>query len=263
MLKDEVALAIVMHNTPEAVARAVSSAALPPEQVIIVSNGSCDEADAEIGETAPGVSFIQVRPQRGLTYAWNIGLRLPAQVVWPTLPTWTVIANDDVVFDADWLAKLAAGIAEHPSALHIGMAYPSSRYSCFAIHRDLVRKIGWFDERFTGIYYEDEDWHLRLSEYSQCPPGTRAQESDPEGIFAIAGCALHDHDLRAADAKRFGRQGGLSRTANRDFFLKKWRRVDEGGWASKGKVDGVYMTLERALPEIEWYPRDLLGGKME
>ena len=263
MKPEQFALLIVTNDTPTAAIRAALSSALPQGRIIIASNASCDEADAAIKSALPGASLIPVLPERGLTYCWNIGLRLPFEAKWEPLPEWLVIANDDVVFDSDWLCEFESGFIACPNALHIGMAYPSNRYSCFAVHRDLVRKIGWFDERFVGIFYEDEDWHLRLSEYAKCAPGTRVHEDDEDGIFAIIDCALHDHGFTIADRKRFGKTGTLSRAANENFFLDKWRRAATGGWASKGKVCGEHGNFERVLPEIEWYPRELLGGTME
>jgi hypothetical protein len=262
MTESEIALLVVTKDAPRSVAGAVRSSRLPPSRVIVVSNDSCDAANAEIAKSLPGITLVKLHPARGLTYCWNIGLRRPAEAKWSPQPTWTVVANDDVVFDADWLRKMSNGIAEHPHALHIGMAYPKNRYSCFVVHRNLIRSIGWFDERFTGMFYEDDDWHFRLCEYARCAPGTRVSERDKNGVFAVVPCVLHDHAAnraRAKDRARFGFKTSLSKAPNKEFFYKKWKRVEKGGWLGKG-LPG---NFKRRLHEVEWYPMALLGGALK
>lgn len=256
MTDARIALMVLTHNAPLCAVGAVRSSRLPPERVIVASNGSCDKADAEVAKALPGITLVKVRPERGISHCLNIGLRLPAQAKWPVQPEWTILANDDIVFDNDWLAKFVAAVAAHPNALQINLAYPRNSYSCMAIKRDLVRKIGWWDERFTGMFYEDDDWHLRLCEYAECAPGKRVHEKDTSGIFARAKCALHDHGLRRKDRENYRATGGLSKAPNQKFFYEKWAVVGKGGWQGKG-LPGLFA---RRLTEIEWYPRVLLGG---
>jgi len=260
MKESQVALMVLTKDAPQSAIRTVRSARLPHERVIVVSNGSCREADAEIAKALPDLAeFVRVRPARGLAHCLNIGIRLPAQRKWRPQPAWSVLTQDDVEFDRDWFARFGAGVAKHPAARHINLAYPRNRYSCMAIHRDLVLKMGWWDERFIGMFYEDDDWHLRLCECVGCAPGTRVHEKDKAGIFAIVQCARHDaalHNARAKDRARFQFVNTLSKAPNEAFFYKKWKRVETDGWCGKG-LPGRFA---RALPEVEWYPRALLDG---
>lgn len=259
MTGSQVAISILTKDAPQSTADAVRSSGLPQGQVIVVSNGSCDEADAELQRALPEVTLVRVRPARGLAFCLNVGLRLPAEAKWEPRPEWTVLANDDILFDADWFAKLGVGVDAHPNALHVNMAYPRNSYSCVAIRHDLVPKMGWWDERFTGMFYEDDDWHLRLCEYARCAPGTRVHESDEDGVFAAVKCALHDkgrHRRRATDRARFSFVNTLSKAPNEKFFYEKWARVEKDGWCGKG-LPGRFA---RRLPEVEWYPRSLLKG---
>ena len=262
MTASQIALAVVTCNAPKSAIRTVQSARLPNERVIVVSNGSCNAADAEIAKALPDLAeLVRVRPARGLSHCLNVGLRLPAQRKWNPQPEWAVLTQDDIEFDADWLAKLTAATKEHPHALQINMAYPKNTYSCIAVHRNLVLNIGWWDERFTGMYYEDNDWHLRLCEHAKCAPGTRVSEKDKNGIFARTKCALHGgrlHAARAKDRARFGFKSVLSKSANEKFFAQKWARVEQGGWQHKG-LPGLFA---RRLPEVDPYPRSLLVGKV-
>jgi GT2 family glycosyltransferase len=258
----QIALMILTKDAPQSTIQAVRSSRLPQGQVIVVSNGSCAEADAELGKALPGIHLVKLHPNRGISYCWNIGVRLPAEQKWPVQPRWTILANDDVEFDADWLAKLGAGVAKHPNVRHIAMAYPKNRYSCFAVHRDLIRKVGWFDERYMGMFYEDDDWHLRLCEYAKCPAGERVHEKEKSGVFRIVECVLHDHALnkaRTKDRARFKFTATLRKEPNKKFFYEKWAVVKKGGWQGKG-LPGLFA---RRLPEVEWHPMALLGGALK
>lgn len=259
MTESGLVLSVLTHNAPQATAALVRSAGMPPQRVIVVSNASSDAANAALAEALPQATIVKVQPARGIAFCYNVGLRLPAEQGWAPQPEWTILANDDTLFDRDWFATFRAAMAAHPNALQINLAYPKNSYSCTAIHRDLIRGIGWFDERFTGMFYEDDDWHLRLCEYAKCPPGARVHESNRGGIFARVKAALHDHKLRAKDRANYPKTGGLSKAPNKAFFYKKWAVVEEGGWQGKG-LPGLFA---RRLPEVEWYPRALLGGALE
>ena len=263
MTAGQLFLSVITCNAPQATIRTVQSSRLPHNRVIVVSNGSCNAADAEIAKALPDIAeLVRVRPARGLTHCLNVGIRLPAQRKWHPQPEWTILTQDDVEFDADWLAKLTAAMADRPTAMQFNLAYPKGSYSCLALSLDLVRKMGWWDERFPGMFFEDDDWHLRLSELSNCPPGTRVHEKDKGGIFARVKCARHDkglHQARNKDRARFGFKTALSKEANRKFFYQKWQRVAVGGWQDKG-IPGLFV---RRLPEVDPYPRALLGGRLQ
>ena len=258
MTDRQIVLSVLTQNAPQATAALVRSSGLPHERVIVVSNASCDAANAELKAALPAATVIRVQPARGIAFCYNVGLRLPAEQGWKPQPAWTILANDDVLFDRDWLKTFTKAVAAHPHALQINLAYPKNSYSCTAIHRDLVRKIGWFDERFTGMFYEDDDWHLRLCEHTKCGWGERVHEKQRDGIFARAKCALHDHGLRARDRERYGSARSLSKAPNERAFFQKWARVEREGWCGKG-LPGRFA---RRQPEVEWYSRAPLGGAM-
>ena len=258
MTESDVALAVLTYDAPQAAIALVRSSGLPHERVIVVSNDSCEGANAELRKALPAASIVKLHPAHGVAFCYNVGLCLPAWEPWVPQPQWTILANDDVLFDADWLAKFKTAIAEHPAALQINLAYPKGSYSCMAIRRDLIRKIGWWDERFTGMFYEDDDWHLRLCEYAKCAPGKRVHETDKNGIFARIKAARHDRGLRAKDRQRYQSPAKLSKAPNERFFYQKWARVEKDGWCGKG-LPGRFA---RRLPEVEWHPRALLGGVM-
>ena len=237
----KISVGIVTRNGPVATTRAALSAAVGSDDILVVNNDCTAAHKAALHKTLDGIAtFINFDVPTGLAKCWNT-------IVLAAKHDWVVISNDDVKFDADWVATLERCMAECPNALHVGIAYPTNNYSCFAIHKSLIEKIGWFDERFTDYYMEDDDWHLRLSEFAKEHVGRAWTAGRRDGVFAS--CDAANHDRRFQDT---GSGGGLSKTANAEFFHKKWESCDDGWWM-KGKIDGRYLKMRRKLPEIDWH----------
>ena len=102
-----------------------------------------------------------------------------------------------------------------------------------------------FDEAFTGIYYEDEDWWLRL------------QEARKRVRFVDA--VRHDSTLRAKDRAIHHTVLDLSSEANRAAFMAKWRPAvgDEPAFSLKGDLGGCKRVV-RNRPEHEWHTHERL-----
>lgn len=83
-----------------------------------------------------------------LTRAWNTAIGMSST-------DWTLISNDDVMFDNDWFETF---LAHHEE----GVVWHGASH-CFLIHRDCIRKVGWFDEGFLGMYFEDLDYVRRMN----------------------------------------------------------------------------------------------------
>ena len=98
---EQIVLGIVTKDAPQSTIQAARSSGLPQERVIVISNGSCEAAETEMAEELPDATFVRVHPERGLTHCWNQAVVVPAAAAWVEQPLWTVIANDDVVFDTD------------------------------------------------------------------------------------------------------------------------------------------------------------------
>ena len=217
---------------------AAHSAAAGSDDVIVVNNDCTAEHNAAMRSMLAGaVRFIDFDTGMGLTKCFNAIIRTARH-------NWVVISNDDVRFNRDWLQTLEDCRRECPKAMHINMAYPKSTYACFALHKLLIAEIGWFDERFTGVYMEDDDWHVRLSEFQGEDVGIAWRAGRRDLVFAMCRAVYHASELRDP-----GSGGGLSKTANAKFFYKKWEACDDG-WQMKGKPEKV----RRTLPEVAWYP---------
>ena len=77
-----------------------------------------------------------------------------------TSPTeYMVLVNDRCVVPYEKLVKLI-GLMEEGQYAFASLW----NVACMAFSKELVRKIGWFDERYTLGGYDDNDWFLRLKE---------------------------------------------------------------------------------------------------
>jgi hypothetical protein len=128
-------------------------------------------------------------------------------------------------------------------------------WSHFVISTNIVKKVGWFDERFLGIGYEDTDYALRL-----------ALTGIPLGDVRIHG--LHDCSAPPDDASwaqisdiTLGKYSQI----NRDFFQRKWG-IPENEHISEQdflKIKAVgHAWLIRPAPDLaevpEFYPLSCL-----
>jgi hypothetical protein len=85
----------------------------------------------------------------GVATSWNIIIKGN-----PFASHW-ILLNDDIVFPAGSLAKLADEARLNTDKIVI----PSiARFSAFSIGEGVIAQLGLFDEQFYPMYYEDTDY---------------------------------------------------------------------------------------------------------
>ena len=149
-----------------------------------------------------------------LTRVWNWAIAMAKT-------DWVLICNSDVEFKKGWLEKFQ-------SQEHMGQGLVHNHFYAFFINKEAVRRVGWFDERFTDGYYEDLDYVRRL----YCAGLPWIMDSFVNEI---------EHQHRA-DAPRF------PSVVNPVWYQKKWgdmKRFNELSISHCGQA------LE---PEHNWYP---------
>ena len=98
---------------------------------------------------------------RGLSVLWNTGIRMAGGQS-------TLILNDDLLVMSETI------IQDVQELFHLsrqkGLVVYNNHWSVFAISRECINRVGWFDENLLGIGEEDGDYELRyLQEYSMLP----------------------------------------------------------------------------------------------
>lgn len=187
----------------------LSAQTRPPDQIIVVDNGSND-ATPLVAREWP-VDLVVFPENRGFAVAVNEGIKR-------SNGDWLLIVNNDVVLEPDWLERLlASAIAENASFAvgkllrpdplrHVdgswdlvsraayawrcgygkpdGSVWSERRRISFApmtaavFHRDVFNRIGLLETRFES-YYEDVDF------------GIRCKLAGIIGIYEPAAIALH------------------------------------------------------------------------
>jgi GT2 family glycosyltransferase len=168
--------------------------------------------------------------QRGVTAAWNLGWQQARGEI-------LVFLNNDTLSTGPWLSTLTAPL-RNGEALMAGVSWRRERHLpagvfprvlpsrddeetsrppmllagwCFAIRRDLLDRLGGFDERFR-LYFSDTDLQCRLL------AGVDAPE---RCLHMVPGLAVHHLGHQSTS-----RLPSRNRWWHEDHqqFLAKWRR---------------------------------------
>lgn len=140
----------VVHEQEDMVNRAIQSAranagASDVELFIRVWDNSRHPLDIK---GADDIRWNRFNPSLSRVWNWAIA---------QSESEWVMVCNEDLFFKPGWLSMLEAEMEGNPDAEWFG---PSR---CFLFKKSLISKVGWFDERFTGITYEDLDYVRRMN----------------------------------------------------------------------------------------------------
>lgn len=175
-----------------------------PERFMVVDNG---------GSLAPGEALrclaldIHVPGENlGCARSWN----LMARHVLLTDDDALLIAADDVLFEPDTIGS-ALRVMEDGD---FDFVTPEpGGFSCFLVRKRLFEKVGWFDEQFWPAYYEDNDFHRRMT-LSGITSEARAPGRYVHVNNGSQTVASFSRDERMEHHRRFD--------SNRDRYVAKW-----------------------------------------
>jgi glycosyltransferase involved in cell wall biosynthesis len=228
-------------------------------EIVVVDDGAAD-ATAAVVAARPDVRHVAHGETRGLNAARNTGLREAEAAL-------VAFVDDDVLVPPGWLGALVEGARRHPRAdafggpirarfegrtprgcgreeppittLDLGAEdreAPVAWGANFAVRREAVERIGWFDERIVRPHGDEEEWLERL----HASGGT---------IVYLAEAGL-DHRRTAEDA----RLAPLARAAyarGRAARASDRRRARAPSLRSELRVLGgcVWHTARRGCPQ--------------
>ncbi len=141
-----------------------------------------------------------------------------------------LILNDDCQMGSDFRREFEAQKGNREWFLI------NETYSHFMTSKNVVRKVGWFDERFKGIGHEDGDFSRRCAIVGypydvsiDCSSLKNLKTESREVSYMNTG-NLKQRDLlrklkNYINRERSGRSGNYA-TYNEYFFRKKWQHAD-------------------------------------
>jgi len=159
-------------------------------EIIIIDNGSTDETNTEVNRMIiDGRRIVLLKQDRnlGVAKAWNIGLRQASG-------EYIIIMNNDLLIPKNFIKNYVTCFEKNPDVyainpIHTDFRVPENFWKkssemadqplnivttwgiagfCFGIRRTVVEKIGFFDEQFGMMCYEDRDYMRRMKEAGLC-----------------------------------------------------------------------------------------------
>lgn len=136
-------LACPILNRPDLLTSMLTSIDEPVGRVYVIDNG-------DVVTDSDGCYVVKPGANLGVAASWNLAIK--ANIDAP----WWLFVNADVIFGPGNLAGLAQEMAD-PSAKVVCLL----GFAAFAVNAAAIDQVGWFDENFAPMYYEDTDWCRR------------------------------------------------------------------------------------------------------
>ena len=191
------------YDRLEAMLDSVSASTVKPDQIIIIDNGRKllykpflfrhNNLDIYIPQTNLGVAG-----------SCNQALRM--------VKDWWFHCNDDVELEATLIEKMVAAIElDTTSTMFIPDYGVGSAFSVFMMHKRIIDGIGWWDESFFPIYFEDNDFGYRMN-----LAGIKRR--------VVEGCKYHHHTSSSVKGLPPDQQEMHHQNFRKlqDYYISKW-----------------------------------------
>ena len=163
------------------------------------------------------VRLINNYKNQGVARSWNQCIRFANNKN-------VLICNDDLKFEQGWFNKIVKLRNEND---YEWIGHPS----CYMFNKNLLKSVGYYDERFTEGGWEDDDYRIRMQQ-------ANVKFFEEKGLLAF--------NIKAGKiGTRPERYIFDNRNYNKFIFEKKWQKV--------GKV---FIRNKGWKEEINWYPKD-------
>jgi tetratricopeptide (TPR) repeat protein len=203
--------------------------ALKPDRYLVVDNGGeFTPTPSVLRALARGarVSVLAAGENLGVAASWNAILREAGGPV--------VISNDDVTLGPETIARLcgADGVGRHAFVIAEGPPHANG-WCLFAQTPDCTGRVGYYDDGFYPAYYEDTDYHRRMT---------------LAGVEAFRLPTDHAHEGWAT-IKREGHDGPTYRGQQKclEYYVRKWGGAP-GAERFERPFDGRGPALPAAIP---------------
>lgn len=182
----------------------------PDKEIVCILNGHPD-ATLQIGYlkkvTAflaqfPNVRYLSYERHQPLSKAFNWLLMM-------SFAPRMLILNDDLNLNLLFRADLEKALAENPNFFII-----NNSWSHFVISKEIVKKIGWFEERLAGTGQEDGDYSVRMQN-----AGVEIKHAKALGIINYV---APQKNAGWREISAVSKTSGKYSEGNEQFFYKKY-----------------------------------------
>ncbi|MDF1559925.1 MAG: hypothetical protein P1P83_06935 [Bacteroidales bacterium] len=189
----------------------------PGTQITVIANGHylAEEQNEFLGKFdtfCAGFSNVEhegYSDPRGLSFLWN-------RIIQRSSSDNILILNDDIMIRAGFRR-----FVEESGILDVPVATINASWSHFRISRAVVEKVGLFDEGFTEIGGEDDDYLARMA-----LEGLQAQNITTGTLASRSKRRMKAPRLNSYGKDMTKEAGGYS-TLNTEYLLSKWETSDE------------------------------------
>jgi hypothetical protein len=236
------AIYIVTYNRPkvlnESIRQYLDSLAFVP-RITVISNHSNCRIDDDL-KNYVRLIFNNLRPDESwgyLTRNWNqcfqFGLRECE---------WLLCSQDDVIIKPGWF--------ELVNSANFDFYLAPLGDTRFLLNRSAFRRVGWFDERFTGVGFHEHDYLIRV--LSLIPESATIVDDHRQKIrHNPIGLEKYWLQPEADNFVKFKQRGGRTQAKFQNIYRQKFFQEKWGTHPFK-KVIGLHPY--RLPAEIDWYP---------
>lgn len=139
-------LAVPVLNRYDLLINMLDQINYPIDNILIIDNGGSLELDPKYN-----AKVLNMPSNFGMSASWNLAIKC-----YPKAKYW-LFASADTVWGEDSLAQIDAESGSDYLML------TSDNYGCYSVGENLIDRVGLFDEYFYPIYFEDNDFHERVT----------------------------------------------------------------------------------------------------
>jgi GT2 family glycosyltransferase len=164
----------------------------------------------------------------GVAASWNLIIKANMNAPW-----W-LICNNDIKFSPGALEELEHTMRANRGSPTIAkiLTHPAEKgsFGAFGINERAVEKVGWFDENYYPIYFEDTDYNRRAQ---------------------IAGVEMIDIPSDSTHVGNSSWEGDAHRKSRNEYTFRRNRIYHEAKWG------GVESPFDTGFPMTYWTPPSL------
>jgi len=131
----------------------------PDTQMVVAVNGFHNQEEQKIYlekihhflTPFKNITFFTYNEPQGLCKLWN-------QIILKANSPKVFLLNDDISIYKAFRKEI-----ETTGILNSNFGIINESYSHYLIDKSIIQKVGWFDERFPAIGYEDHDYEIRMA----------------------------------------------------------------------------------------------------